>query len=54
MNNKLSIEEKARRYDELQKWFWWLERRKHYVPNRTVLKTFFKGIKEYFEEYVEE
>lgn len=28
MNEHVSIEEKARRYDEICQWFWWLDRRK--------------------------
>lgn len=51
----LTQEEKAKRYDELQKWFWWLERRTHNGrTGKYVLRLFLKGIKEYFEPYKEE
>jgi hypothetical protein len=44
--------EKAKRYDELQKWFWWLERRTTDEKTPKVhLRTFLKGISEYFVPY---
>ncbi|MFS0782165.1 hypothetical protein [Bacillus sp. 1P06AnD] len=43
----LSMEEKAKRYDELQSWWWWFERR-NYLLNESLYKTFTKGIEKYF------
>ena len=49
-NDEMKI--KAEKYDELQKWFWWLERRTNGGnTSKTNVETFLTGIKEYFEPY---
>lgn len=49
-----ALKEKAEKFDELQKWYWWLERRTHDGKSTKVnVETFLKGIKEYFEPYDE-
>lgn len=48
----MTEKEKAEKYDELQGWFWWLERRTHEGKTpRHVLRVFLIGIKEHFKPY---
>lgn len=49
-----ALKEKADKFDELQRWYWWLERRTFDGKTPKVsVETFLKGIKEYFEPYDE-
>jgi hypothetical protein len=51
----LSNEEKAKRYDELQSWFWWLKRRTHDGKTpKSVMAIFLQGISKIFDDYKEE
>jgi len=46
------LEVKSKKYDELQSWYWWLERRRH--NGLRPVKTFLRGIKRYFDSYEDE
>lgn len=49
---KLTDAEKAKRYDELQSWYWWLEHRTHDgKTQKGYIEIFLKGIKRHFEPY---
>lgn len=50
----LSLEEKSKRYDEIQSWFWWVRRRTYNnKTNKKYIRLFLKGISEYLEDYKE-
>jgi len=52
---ELTMEEKAKRYDDLQKWYWWLERRADYLPKNNIpLMTYLDGISNHLDTFTEE
>jgi hypothetical protein len=54
-NHLSELEEKARKFDELQQWFWWIERRTHGGKTSMIhLRVFMNELKKHFEPYEED
>jgi G3E family GTPase len=55
IENIVILKEKAKKFDELQKLWWWLDRRTHdgKTPS-SVIRYFLIDAKKYFEPYKEE
>ena len=48
----MTDQEKVERYDEIQSWYWWLERRTHDgKAQKDTVRRFLRGIEEYLDKY---